>query len=99
MCARCAGIYAGAFVAAWLVPVVRGLERPGSPLALGLAALPMAFDVLLENALGTPPNAFVRCATGLLLGAAVVTFVLPALVRAGEEVSPRCATKSSTYRA
>ncbi|MBI2892325.1 MAG: DUF2085 domain-containing protein [Deltaproteobacteria bacterium] len=99
ICARCTGLYVGAFVASIALPLVRS-PRTLVPLwVLFASAAPMAIDLGLEHLVGAAPNAAARLSTGLVLGAAAVAFLLPVLVRAGEEILARCETRNSTSRA
>jgi uncharacterized membrane protein len=82
VCSRCTGIYAGFLVATVAYPLVRSLRRTGTPARkwLFLAALPLAVDFALEF-FGIWNNThFSRFATGALLGAVAVFYVLPGLL-------------------
>jgi uncharacterized membrane protein len=99
VCARCTGLWTGALAGALLLPLLRPartVPRLGWLLA---AAAPMALDLAIEHLAGGEPRAWSRALTGLCLGAAIVAFVMPALVRAGEEMVRTCETRSSTSRA
>jgi uncharacterized membrane protein len=82
VCSRCTGIYAGFLVATLFYPLVRSLRRTETPARkwLFLAALPLAVDFSLEF-FGISNNThFSRFATGALLGAVAVLYVLPGLL-------------------
>lgn len=99
VCARCTGLWVGALAGALLLPLLgpaRAVPRFGWLLA---AAAPMAIELALEHLAGGEPHAWSRALTGLCLGAAIVAFVMPALVRVGEEMVGTCETRSSTSRA
>lgn len=98
VCARCTGLYLGAFVASVVLPLVRSPRALVPAWVLVAAAVPMAIDLGLEHLAGIAPNALARLVTGLVLGAATVAFLLPALVRAAEEILTPCETKNSTSR-
>lgn len=82
VCARCSGIYFGFAAAALAYPLVRPLASADSPARawLLLSALPLAVDFAL-GFLGIWENTHSsRAATGALLGAATVFYVIPGLV-------------------
>ena len=82
VCARCTGLYAGFTIATVLYPLVRSLRQTVAPKRkwLFLAAAPLAIDFGLgffgiwENTHSS------RFATGALLGAVAVFYVLPGLM-------------------
>ena len=87
VCARCTGVYAGAAIVAllmfvWRLPSVGPAGRARWWLAMGL--LPTVASLTYEWRSGVMPSHVVRMATGLPLGAAVVTLVLAVLSEAGE---------------
>jgi uncharacterized membrane protein len=82
VCSRCTGIYAGFLVATIAYPLIKSLRRTETPARkwLLLAALPLAVDFSLEF-FGIWNNThFSRFATGALLGAVSVFYVLPGLL-------------------
>lgn len=99
LCARCTGLWLGALGGALLLPLVRSPRAIPRLRVLAWAAVPMALDLAAEHAAGLGPHAVSRALTGMCLGAAIVGFVIPALVRAGEEIQGRCETGSSISRA
>lgn len=82
VCSRCTGVYAG-FLAAMLVyPLARSLRQTEAPARkwLFIAAAPLVVDFGLE-VLGIWHNThYSRLATGILLGAVVVFYIMPGLV-------------------
>ena len=82
VCARCTGLYGGFALAALVYPLVRSLRQTQTPGRRGLfvAAAPMAIDVGLDVTGVWQNTHFSRFATGLLLGAVVVFYLIPALV-------------------
>ena len=79
VCARCTGLYAGFTVAAVAYPLVRSLKQTEAPARkwLFLAAAPLAIDFTV-GFLGIWNNThFSRFATGALLGAVAVFYVMP----------------------
>lgn len=82
VCSRCAGIYTGFTFATLAYPLVRSLRRVDTPTRkwLFVAATPLAIDFALEF-FGIWSNTHAsRFATGALLGAAAVFYVLPGLI-------------------
>ncbi len=93
VCARCAGIYAGAAVSALAAVCRAGLRRGCSTAALGAtaasraavriglaaASAPAAATLAYEWASGTMPSHAVRAASGALMGAAGAWVVMGAL--------------------
>jgi uncharacterized membrane protein len=80
VCARCAGIYAGAAVAA-IVVWSRAIPRSsrfdrGAGRALLVAALPTAVTVAYEWTSGQAPGNWTRLVSGVPLGAAVAWVLL-----------------------
>lgn len=85
VCARCAGLYAGAAAGALCYPLLRSLARTDAPARewLFLAALPSAIDFGL-GVTGLWENThWSRFLTALLLGAAAVFYIVPGLVDLG----------------
>jgi uncharacterized membrane protein len=82
VCARCTGLYAGFTLATVVYPLVRSLRQIEAPARkwLFLAAAPLAIDFTV-GFLGIWNNThFSRFATGALLGAAAVFYVMPGLM-------------------
>jgi uncharacterized membrane protein len=82
VCARCTGLYAGFAVAVLFYPLVRSLRQIEAPKRkwLFLAAGPLAVDFAL-GFFGIWENThFSRFATGALLGAVAVFYVMPGLL-------------------
>ena len=82
VCARCTGLYAGFAVATIVYPLVRSLRQTEAPARkwLFLAAAPLAIDFTVGY-LGIWENTHSsRFATGALLGAVAVFYVLPGLM-------------------
>ncbi|HEY3037281.1 MAG TPA: DUF2085 domain-containing protein [Pyrinomonadaceae bacterium] len=82
VCARCTGLYAGFTLATVVYPLVRSLRQIEAPARkwLFMAAAPLAIDFALGY-LGIWNNThFSRFATGALLGAVAVLYVMPGLI-------------------
>ena len=82
VCARCTGLYAGFTVATVLYPLVRSLRQTEAPARkwLFLAAAPLAIDFAV-GFFGIWNNTHSsRFATGALLGAVAVFYVMPGLM-------------------
>ena len=82
VCARCTGIYAGFTAATVLYPLVRSLRNTEAPPRkwLFIAATPLAIDFVVGY-LGIWENTHSsRFATGALLGAVSVFFIMPGLM-------------------
>jgi uncharacterized membrane protein len=82
VCSRCTGLYSGFMLATLVYPVVKSLRQTQAPARkwLFLAAAPMAIDFGLEI-LGVWHNThFSRLASGALLGAVAVFYVMPGLM-------------------
>lgn len=82
VCSRCFGLYAGFAIAVILYPLVKSLRSVEAPERkwLFVAAVPMAIDFSLEF-FGFGHNThFSRVATGALLGAVSVFYVMPGLM-------------------
>ena len=92
VCARCAGIYAGAAAVVALMALVslasrdwgRGLDFRSARVALLMAALPAALTLILEAANGDLVPNGIRAASGAPLGAAVA-WVLARVAGLSEE--------------
>jgi uncharacterized membrane protein len=83
VCARCAGVYAGAALVALVTVAGVPGGRRGRPvtvrsarLALAAAALPTALTILYEWGSGAPPANGIRSAAGLALGIAGAAVIL-----------------------
>jgi len=79
VCARCAGIYVGAALAAVIavVAAVRRGIRAKRPLAVLVAAwAPVALTLVFEWTTGVTPSNMIRALSGLPAGAAVAWLVL-----------------------
>lgn len=82
VCARCTGIYSGFTIATLLYPLVRSLRQIDAPPRkwLFLGAAPLAIDFAVGY-LGIWENTHSsRFATGALLGAVAVFYVMPGLM-------------------
>jgi uncharacterized membrane protein len=82
VCSRCTGIYAGFLAAIMGYPVARSLRQMEAPARkwLFIAAAPLVVDFSLE-VLGIWHNThYSRLATGTLLGAVVVFYIMPGLL-------------------
>jgi uncharacterized membrane protein len=82
VCARCTGLYAGFTLATLVYPLARSLREIEAPPRkwLFMAAAPLAIDFAIGY-LGIWANThFSRFATGALLGAVSVFYVLPGLM-------------------
>jgi uncharacterized membrane protein len=95
VCARCAGIYAGAAlgVIAALVPMKATVRLKPDPadvttarLTLFVAALPTALTLVYEWTAGVTPSNAIRALSGLILGAAAAIVVMRAGAAQGSEV-------------
>lgn len=82
VCARCAGLYTGFAMSALVYPLARDMRKTLAPsrMWLVLAIMPLAIDWAL-GFFGVWSNTHVsRFATGALLGAVSVFYVMPGLV-------------------
>lgn len=77
VCARCTGIYLGAAVVGILAVVARIAGTRGFSRAsvVALALLPTAATLVYEWTTGVMPSNTIRCAAGVMLGAAVAWLV------------------------
>lgn len=91
VCSRCTGIYAGLALATFAYPLARSLKRTEPPrlVWLFLAAAPLAIDWSLGYFSIWQNNHVSRFATGFLLGAVVVFYILPGLIELSWRVSRR----------
>ena len=82
VCSRCTGIYAGLALAVLAYPLTRSLKRTDTPrlVWLFLAAAPLAIDWSLGYFSIWQNNHASRFATGFLLGAAAIFYILPGLI-------------------
>ena len=85
VCARCAGIYLGAAVAAVIASGFSGTTAASGVAVLGprsilaVAALPSAMTLIYEWTSGDTPSNVIRALAGAPLGAAIVFVVVRAL--------------------
>ena len=82
VCSRCTGLYAGFAVTTLVYPIIKSLRQTEAPERkwLFIAAVPLAIDFALGY-LGIWDNThFSRFATGALLGAVSVFYVMPGLM-------------------
>ena len=93
VCSRCTGIYAGIALAALAYPLIRSLKRTDTPrlVWLFLAAAPLGIDWSLGYFSIWQNNHVSRFATGFLLGAVAIFFILPGLI----ELSSRLRLRNS----
>ena len=91
VCSRCTGIYAGIALATLAYPLARSLRRTEPPrlVWLFLAAAPLAIDWSLGYFSIWQNNHVSRFATGFLLGAVVIFYILPGLIELSWRVSRR----------
>ena len=82
VCSRCTGLYAGFAIASLVYPLTRSLRSTDTPprIWLVLAALPLAIDFGLGYFSIWPNNHLSRFATGALLGAVAVFYIVPGLI-------------------
>jgi len=73
VCARCAGLYVGAAIAA-LFPIRARLRRAG--LWLFVAVAPAVVTLIYEWTTGVTPSNWIRAATGAIAGVAVMIVLL-----------------------
>jgi len=91
VCSRCTGIYAGLALATVAYPLTRSLKRTDTPslVWLFLAAAPLAIDWSLGYFSIWQNNHVSRFATGALLGATAVLYILPGLIDLSCRISVR----------
>jgi uncharacterized membrane protein len=89
VCARCAGIYFGAALAAIAVGAggFRRWRGPSPRVALGAAAIPALATLAFEWGIGITPGNALRAATGVVLGAAVGWVLVAGLSRPPERTT------------
>ena len=82
VCSRCTGIYAGLAIATLTFPLVRSLRQTETPrlVWLFLGAAPLAIDWSMGYFSIWQNNHASRFATGALLGATAVFYILPGLI-------------------
>ncbi len=82
VCARCTGLYAGFTLATVVYPLVRSLRQIEAPARkwLFIAAAPLAIDFTLGYTGIWNNTHFSRFATGALLGAVAVLYIMPGLI-------------------
>ncbi len=82
VCSRCTGIYTGIALATLGYPLTRSLKRTDTPrlVWLFLAAAPLAIDWSLGYFSIWQNNHASRFATGFLLGAVAIFYILPGLI-------------------
>jgi uncharacterized membrane protein len=95
VCSRCTGIYAGLALATLAYPLARSLKRTEPPrlVWLFLAAAPLAIDWSLGYFSIWQNNHVSRFATGFLLGAVVVFYILPGLIELSRRIFSRLLRK------
>lgn len=91
VCSRCFGVYAGLFAAVAAYPLWRSVENiePLPRIWLLLSAVPMAIDWAITVFGIWENNFFTRTLTGLILGFACSTYILPALVEITRNFRPQ----------
>jgi uncharacterized membrane protein len=92
VCARCAGIYAGAAIGALVGMVYRGgtvrtSDRVVHLTALLAASVPTALTLVFEWTTGVTPANWVRALSGIVLGATAAIVVMRAGAASGREVN------------
>ena len=89
VCARCAGLYAGFAIATLIYPVARSLRDTRTPsiLWLLLAAFPLVLDFSLGYFNIWANTHASRFATGALLSAVAVFYIVPGLIEASSAVT------------
>ena len=82
VCSRCTGIYSGLAIAVLIYPLVRSFKDTRTPSLVWLfaAAAPLAIDWSLGYFSIWQNNHASRFATGFLLGAVTVFYILPGLI-------------------
>lgn len=90
-CSRCTGIYAGIALATLAYPLTRPLRRTDTPrlVWLFLAAAPLAIDWALGYFSIWENNHASRFATGFLLGAVAIFYILPGLIELSSRLVSR----------
>lgn len=91
VCSRCSGVYFGLFIGFLIYPLWRRIEdvEPLARFWLFLSLIPIGVDWSL-TVFGIWENThFTRVATGLILGVACATYIVPALVEITRNISYR----------
>jgi len=88
VCSRCTGIYAGLAIAVLIYPLVRSFKDTQTPSLVWLfaGAAPLAIDWSLGYFSIWQNNHASRFATGFLLGAVAVFYILPGLIELSSKV-------------
>jgi uncharacterized membrane protein len=91
VCSRCTGIYSGLAIAVLIYPLVRSFEDTQTPSLVWLfvGAAPLAIDWSLGYFSIWQNTHASRFATGFLLGAVTVFYILPGLIELSSRVAPR----------
>ncbi|MBN2029102.1 DUF2085 domain-containing protein [bacterium] len=81
VCARCSGIYLGFLFGAVSYPFIRKLDSALLPprWILGISVIPMIFETSLSRLGLIPTNRFLMGFSGLVPGAVIAFFVIPAV--------------------
>lgn len=90
VCSRCTGLYSGFLLAALIYPMLFPLKRVEVPprWLLLLALVPMGLD-LFADAIGIFENSLLsRLISGIILGVAVLFFVLPGILSLQVRLQP-----------
>jgi uncharacterized membrane protein len=97
VCSRCTGLYSGFAVAALAYPLIRPLKVTDTPprLWLILAAVPLAIDFALGYFAIWQNNHVSRFATGALLGAVAVFYIVPGLMELSSKIGRHPTRKKS----
>lgn len=94
VCSRCFGVYFGMFAGIWIYPLWRRIEEV-EPLArfwLFLSLIPIGIDWSLSMFDVWENTHLSRFVTGLILGVACATYIVPALVEIKRNMSAKPAT-------
>ena len=88
VCSRCTGLYSGFALAVLIYPIVRSLRQTETPsiVWLFLATVPLVIDFSLGYFSVWQNNHASRFATGALLGAVAVFYILPGLIELGSRI-------------
>ena len=91
VCSRCSGVYFGLFLGFAIYPLWRRIEdvEPLARFWLFLSMIPIGIDWSLTFFGIWENTQFTRVATGLILGIACATYILPALVEITRNISYR----------
>ncbi len=91
VCSRCFGVYFGIFAGFAIYPLWRKIDdiEPISRIWLALSVIPIGVDWAL-TIFGVWANTFTsRFVTGMILGAACATFIVPAIVEIARNLTIR----------